>query len=269
MGLPKPTIPLGGVKVKRDMDAISSPRKSSSHAVAPPAKGQAKPPAATKAAVTPKTAKKTLGPIAKNSSKSNSSAGKSGSSKANKGAPAKKGKGKSQADKEAAAEKLRLHRRIHSTIARVRDYRPGWAYKLVFEGKKSRTYGKLFKKDLMRNKVGRIVSKRRHILGKRMFKENGLDKWLEFAMRTKQELGLKGFVKMKKAESGSDPDASRLYRKTLEKWIDKTVAKMNERLQGSGSTVRLKVVAPGSPPVPGSSSSSFGLVTTQALRGGR
>tara|TARA_B100001013_G_scaffold141301_1_gene83424 strand:+ start:1448 stop:1669 length:222 start_codon:yes stop_codon:yes gene_type:complete len=36
------------------------------------------------------------------------------------------------------------------------------------------TGGRLYKKDLMKNKYGRIVSRKKHEQGKRMYKQNGL-----------------------------------------------------------------------------------------------
>jgi len=75
----------------------------------------------------------------------------------------------------APDERLRRTRMKHPTIAYVRAYkRRGWAYKLVFEGRKRRTSGGLLKRDLMKNRSGRVVSKKRHRLGKARFEKNGL-----------------------------------------------------------------------------------------------
>ncbi|CAE8632257.1 unnamed protein product, partial [Polarella glacialis] len=159
-----------------------------------------------------------------------------------------------QAEVDAAKDKIRLHRMKHSTIARVRDYKKkGHAYKLVFEGKKKRTSGKLFKRDLMRNKRGRVVSKKRHARGCKLYKENGLDKWMAAVQQTKEDLGLTGFVLMKKPENGGKGGEVKFYQQTLEKWFASKIQRMSQTLKGSGSQARLGLhpcASPASPPVP-------------------
>ena len=68
------------------------------------------------------------------------------------------------------------------------------------------------KKHLMKNKRGKIVSKKANSAGLRTYKRNGLDKWTKAVMMARKNLGLKGFVAIKK---GTDyyKEAMRLYKK--------------------------------------------------------
>merc|ERR1739848_793712 len=54
------------------------------------------------------------------------------------------------------------------------------------------------KAALMKNKRGKVVSKKQHAAGKRTFKKNGLGKWTKAFMQARKNLGLKGFVACKK-----------------------------------------------------------------------
>merc|ERR1712043_109937 len=54
------------------------------------------------------------------------------------------------------------------------------------------------KGDLMKNKRGRVVSKKANAAGKRTYKRNGLNKWTKAFMQARKNLGLKGFVACKK-----------------------------------------------------------------------
>merc|ERR1712019_16547 len=69
----------------------------------------------------------------------------------------------------------------------------------VFRGTRLKTKSSgQTKSDLIKNKRGRIVSKKVHAKGKRIFKKNGLDKWVKAFMQARKNLGLKGFVACKK-----------------------------------------------------------------------
>merc|ERR1712137_1453559 len=48
----------------------------------------------------------------------------------------------------------------------------------VFRGSKVSTSGGLKKSDLTRNKDGKVVSKKASAAGKKLYKQNGLDKWI-------------------------------------------------------------------------------------------
>merc|ERR1711983_600270 len=62
---------------------------------------------------------------------------------------------------------------------------------------KTKTSGQT-KSDLMMNKRGKIVSKKSHKNGMRVYKKNGLAKWTKAFMQARKNLGLKGFVACKK-----------------------------------------------------------------------
>merc|ERR1719412_69818 len=64
----------------------------------------------------------------------------------------------------------------------------------VFRGTKARTSGGLKKSDLTKNKNGRIVSKKRSALGKRVYQKNGLSKFTKAVQNARKALNLKGFV---------------------------------------------------------------------------
>merc|ERR1719219_3312888 len=57
----------------------------------------------------------------------------------------------------------------------------------VFRGTKSRTAGGLTKKDLARNKMGKIVSKKKLAMGKKIFKKAGLRKWTSAVTKARKE----------------------------------------------------------------------------------
>merc|ERR1719420_2143305 len=73
---------------------------------------------------------------------------------------------------------------------------------LVFRGSKAKTVGGLTKADLIKNKHGKIVSKKASLRAK---KNNG---WTSAIQKARKALGIKGFVAIKK---GSD-----LYKKAKE-----------------------------------------------------
>merc|ERR1719230_1570307 len=67
------------------------------------------------------------------------------------------------------------------------------------------------KADLMKNKRGKIVSKKANAAGKRVYKKNGLGKWTKAFMQARKNLGLKGFVACKKGTKFYK-EAMRLYK---------------------------------------------------------
>merc|ERR1712154_555017 len=54
------------------------------------------------------------------------------------------------------------------------------------------------KKDLMKSKSGKIVSKKQALRAKGNMKKNGLGKWMAAVKQVRKEMGLKGFVAIKK-----------------------------------------------------------------------
>merc|ERR1712179_390508 len=67
----------------------------------------------------------------------------------------------------------------------------------VFRGKKERTSGGFTKKDLMKNKRGKIISKKAHKEG-RAFINSGIGKWAKAVMAARKNLGITGFCAVKK-----------------------------------------------------------------------
>merc|ERR1719463_267034 len=76
---------------------------------------------------------------------------------------------------------------------------------VVFRGAKEKTATGLTKSDLIRNKYGKIVSKKKSLLGK---KNNYIKGWTTAVQKARKALGLKGFVAIKKG--------SALYKKAKE-----------------------------------------------------
>merc|ERR1719432_525838 len=67
------------------------------------------------------------------------------------------------------------------------------ARSLVFSGKKEKTASGLKASELVKNKSGRIVSKKKSALGKKRFASSGLKAWNVAVQKAKKALGIKGF----------------------------------------------------------------------------
>ena len=80
-----------------------------------------------------------------------------------------------------------------------------YAKSVVFRGTKEKTVGGLTKSDLIRNKYGKIVSKKASLRAK---KNNFIKGWTTAVQKARKALGLKGFVAIKKG--------SALYKKAKE-----------------------------------------------------
>merc|ERR1719240_542512 len=76
---------------------------------------------------------------------------------------------------------------------------------VVFRGTKEKTYTGLTKSDLIKNKRGKIVSKKASLRAK---KNNFIKGWVTAVQKARKALGLKGFVAIKKG--------SALYKKARE-----------------------------------------------------
>lgn len=68
----------------------------------------------------------------------------------------------------------------------------------VWNGTRERTVGGLTKKDLMVSKSGKVVSKKLASRGRSLMKKNGLGKWTKAVQQVRKEMGLTGFVAIKK-----------------------------------------------------------------------
>merc|ERR1712151_927683 len=76
----------------------------------------------------------------------------------------------------------------------------------VFSGRKVKTATGLKKSDLMKNKTGKIITKKQHAAGKKAYAQ--IKGWTVAVQKAKKELGVTGFVAVKKG--------SALYKKAKE-----------------------------------------------------
>ena len=81
------------------------------------------------------------------------------------------------------------------------------AKSVVFRGTKEKTSGGLAKTQLMKNKRGKIVSKKMHAKGKAI--QKFAQRWLDSVMTARKELGIKGFC----AVGGKSAQGKALYAK--------------------------------------------------------
>merc|ERR1712039_515648 len=79
----------------------------------------------------------------------------------------------------------------------------------VFSGKKAKTQSGLTKDKLMRNKSGKVVSKKASAHAKKNWASNGAKAWPEAVKKARKELGLTGFV----AIGGKSAAGKALYAK--------------------------------------------------------
>jgi len=79
----------------------------------------------------------------------------------------------------------------------------------VFRGSKVKTTSGLQKKDLMKNKQGKVVSKKSHDRAVKTYKKNGLDKWIAAVLRARKDLKVTGFA----AVGGNTPRGKALLAK--------------------------------------------------------
>merc|ERR1712000_33555 len=67
----------------------------------------------------------------------------------------------------------------------------------VFGGKKEKTVGGLTKADLVKSKSGKIVSKNSSVAAKKRYAST-IGKWTAAVTKARKDLGVKGFVAVKK-----------------------------------------------------------------------
>merc|ERR1712141_803571 len=79
----------------------------------------------------------------------------------------------------------------------------------VFSGRKQKTTSGLKKTDLVKNKTGKVVSKKASARAKRVYANSGLKKWADACKKARKELGIKGFV----AIGGKSAQGRALYAK--------------------------------------------------------
>eukprot|EP00933_Yihiella_yeosuensis_P041610 TRINITY_DN35_c0_g1_i4.p1 TRINITY_DN35_c0_g1~~TRINITY_DN35_c0_g1_i4.p1 ORF type:complete len:119 (-),score=40.60 TRINITY_DN35_c0_g1_i4:305-661(-) len=79
----------------------------------------------------------------------------------------------------------------------------------VFKGSKAKTSSGLTKDKLMKNKRGKVVSKKAHAASLKSYRQNGLAKWIAACQKARKELGIKGF----QAVGGKSATGKALYAK--------------------------------------------------------
>merc|ERR1719316_2461511 len=82
-----------------------------------------------------------------------------------------------------------------------------YAKAVAFRGGNTGGATKLTKADLVKSKSGKIVSKKRSLLSKKRY-ASGIGKWTKAVQQARKELGVKGFVAIKKGTA--------LYKKAKE-----------------------------------------------------
>merc|ERR1711972_320485 len=105
--------------------------------------------------------------------------------------------------KKAGAMKARKAKKV-SVIAKGKG-----AMARVFSGKKAKTQGGLSRENLVKNKRGKVVSKKKSALSKQRFASSGLKAWADAVKKARKELGLTGFV----AIGGKSAAGKALYAK--------------------------------------------------------
>jgi len=123
-------------------------------------------------------------------------------------------------------------------IAYQKHYKQkNYAKRLVWAGSKKMTSGGLGKADLMKNKSGKIVSKKKHANGKVRYIKNGLDAWSRGVVAARKEMNIQGFVPIGGKNNASTGTA--LYARVAELYAGEVSARMNALLQQVGSKCRV------------------------------
>merc|ERR1719266_264784 len=73
---------------------------------------------------------------------------------------------------------------------------------VVFLGKKEKTGSGLKKSDLVKNKSGRIVPKKKSATAKKLFQGSKAQKWIKACTAARKELKLTGFIALNKGPQG-------------------------------------------------------------------
>jgi len=119
-------------------------------------------------------------------------------------------------------------------------------YRAIWDGRFERSRGTcgLKKADLMMNRKGQVVSKRKSAESKRKAAASGwtdsILMWNKSLSAARLQLGLTGFCKIKKA--GGSPKELALYRATLEHHSRKRVTEINKVLGEIGSQHQVLLV---------------------------
>ena len=104
-------------------------------------------------------------------------------------------KKKAKKPKKAKKTKKRKAKRV-SKIAKGKR-----AKSSVFRGTKEKTVGGLTKDKLMKNKRGKVVSKKASAAAKKRAAKSGFSAWTTAVQKARKALGCKGFVAIKKGSA--------------------------------------------------------------------
>merc|ERR1719362_263570 len=88
-------------------------------------------------------------------------------------------------------------------------------FKLVWKGERQKTGGGVKREDLIKSKLGKIVTKRQSNFGQRAFKANGLDQWVHCMLAARKDMGVTSFLRCK--QDGNEQEVE-LYKRTLDKF---------------------------------------------------
>merc|ERR1711972_671436 len=87
----------------------------------------------------------------------------------------------------------------------------------VLRGTKEKTLSGMTKDGLMRNKFGKIVSKKASAVAKKRYQTSGAKAWAECIKAARKSLNLTGFV----AINGKQAEGKALYAKTKSMYIER------------------------------------------------
>merc|ERR1712129_156040 len=80
------------------------------------------------------------------------------------------------------------------------------AYAMILRGAREKTSGGLSKNDLLKNRGGKIVSKKKSLRGKKSWRGSKLETWNKALKKARVKLGLTGFV----PAGGNTPEGKKL-----------------------------------------------------------
>merc|ERR1712066_430419 len=83
------------------------------------------------------------------------------------------------------------------------------ARSLVFSGRKEKTASGMSKANLIKNKNGKVVSKKMSALGRQRYANSGFKRWIDACKTARKQLGIKGFAPV----GGKTPAGRALYAK--------------------------------------------------------
>merc|ERR1712048_1061969 len=118
---------------------------------------------------------------------------------------------KRRSAKRTARRRRTARRKVVRRRRKARRVSKRGSKRQVFRGSREKTNGGLQKKDLVENRRGKVVSKKMHARGVKLFKKN-LSGWNKALMQARANLGCVGFVAVKKGTK-LYKEARRLYKK--------------------------------------------------------